>query len=273
MKALLPLAFLAFGACSEPSGLGFDPANKLPTVVSLNPCTDAILVELADPEQILAISHYSHDPSGTSMDLATARQFLATGGTVEEVLALDPDVVLASSFMPPATRTALERLDVRVETFGIASDVDGSIEQVRELGEIVGQTSRGVALAKRIEASVADARAAARSDPIRAVLWQPGGIVPGEGALVSELMAIAGFTNFTAERGRGQADYVALEEMLADPPDVLLVAGNERGQGHPALEELADLPRAEFDQSLLYCGGPTIERALARLVEVREGLQ
>ena len=67
-----------------------------PAIVSLNPCTDAILAEVADPAQILAISHYSHDPQATSMDLAAALRFRATGGTVEEVLALAPDIARAA---------------------------------------------------------------------------------------------------------------------------------------------------------------------------------
>jgi len=99
------------------------PTGERPTIVSLNPCTDAILAEVADPAQVLALSHYSHDPRATSMPLAQARRFRATGGTVEEVLALDPDVVVAGSFLPPATAQAFARLGVRVETFGIVSDL------------------------------------------------------------------------------------------------------------------------------------------------------
>ena len=66
-----------------------------PSIVSLNPCSDAVLAEVADPAQLLAISHYSHDPRASSMDVALARRFAVTGGTAEEVLALDPDAMEA----------------------------------------------------------------------------------------------------------------------------------------------------------------------------------
>ena len=79
-------------------------------MVSLNPCTDAVLAQVADPGQLLAISHYSLDPRATSMELAAARRFAATGGTVEEVLALEPDIVVTGSFLPPATVQAATRL-------------------------------------------------------------------------------------------------------------------------------------------------------------------
>ncbi len=237
-----------------------------PTIVSLNPCTDAILSEVADPAQILAVSHYSHDPRATSMPLAQARRFRATGGTVEEVLALDPDLVVGSSFMAPATRASLARLGMRVETVGIASTVADSEAQVRTLAALAGHPERGEALVERIEAGLAASRSGAG---IPAILWQPDGIVPGKGALVSELMANAGFVNASAAKGMGQADYLSLERLLADPPRVLLVAGSERGQHHSALAALPGMGRAVFDPALLYCGGPTIIRAAERLAEIR----
>ncbi|MDN3645073.1 ABC transporter substrate-binding protein [Pontixanthobacter aestiaquae] len=238
-----------------------------PTIVSLNPCTDAILAEVAVPAQLLAISHYSHDSSASSMDLDKARIFAATGGTVEEVLALDPDIVVASSFLAPATRQAFADLGVRVETFGIASTAHDSKAQIEQLAALAGNPDKGDALIEQIDIAL-DA-AAAQGEPLSAVLWQPGGIVPGDSALVSELMQHTGFASHSAALGMGQADYLSLEQMLTNPPDVLLLAGDERAQKHPALAELSGTKLAEFDSALLYCGGPTIIRAVERLAEIR----
>lgn len=268
MRWLLAIALGAVAGCI-PVPAPSHPAAAKPTVVSLNPCSDAILAELLPPERLLAVSHYSHDPQGTSMDLALASQFRATGGTVEEVMALDPDVVVGSTFMPPATRSALERLGMRVETLGIASSVAESQEQVRVLAAAVGEPERGAALAQRI------GQAAARLDqqrgqrPVATVLWQPGGIVPGEQTLVGDLMRRAGLASHSAARGMHQADYLSLEQVLADPPALLLVAGSERAQRHPALDQLPDTRNEAFDPSLLYCGGPSVIRAAARLEQLR----
>lgn len=243
-----------------------EPLDR-PTIVSLNPCTDAILAEVADPDQLLAVSHYSHDPRATSMDLGKARTFRATGGTVEEVLALDPDMVVGSSFMAPATRAAFGDLGLRVETVGIASSVAENEGQVRRLAALAGHPERGEALVARIEAALLAAQST--GEPVPAILWQPDGIVPGEGALATELMRRTGFASHSAARGLGQADYLSLERLLVDPPQVLLVAGSERGQHHPALSALPDMRRARFAPALLYCGGPTIIRAAERLAAIR----
>ncbi len=265
-RALIALVLLA--GCS-PHAVPI-ATKGAPTIVSLNPCTDAILAEVAGPDQVLALSHYSRDPRASSMDIFRARQFGVTGGTVEEVLALKPDMVVASVFMPPTTRAGLEDLGIRVETFGIASTIADSDAQIRRLAALAGNPKGGEALVAKIDKSLAEATLSKGSATIPTVLWQPSGIVPGEGALVSELLRRAGFASHSAAIGMGQADYLGLEQVIANPPRLLLVAGQERSQLHPALDALPDMRRAPFDPGLLYCGGPTIIRAVGRLREIRE---
>jgi iron complex transport system substrate-binding protein len=260
-------AVMLAGACAGPSAPSDAPAQQQqPTIVSLNPCLDAILVEIgAPPEQLLALSHYSRDPSGSSIPAAVAARYGVTGGTAEEVIARRPDVVLASTFLPQPTRSALERAGLRVETFGSPTTLAESAEQVRAVAALTGHRAAGEALAARILAPPPPPGA-----PVSALLWQPGEIVAGETTLVAQLLREAGFVSHAAARGLGQADRVSLEGLLADPPQVLLVAGDAAGQRHPVLAgQLKATHIAAFDPSLIYCGGPTIPRARARLAEIR----
>jgi len=243
----------------------------LPTIVSLNPCTDSILADVTAPGQLLAVSHYSHEPRGTSMPLAQARRFRATGGTVEEVLALDPDVVVTGSFLDPASEQAFQRLGIRVETVSIASTVAQSEAQVRRLAAVAAQPARGEALVARIDRAVAAAHR--RGAPKTVLMWQEGGIVPGESTLVSELLVNSGFRSLSAARGLGQGAYLPLEEVLAAPPDLVIAAGDERMEHHPALRHLTGVSYAAIEPNLLYCGGPTIPRLAARLAASRDALQ
>jgi iron complex transport system substrate-binding protein len=181
-------------------------------------------------------------------------------------------MVVGGTFMPPATRAALDDLGIRVETFGIASTVAESELQIRRLAALAGNPAGGEVLAAKIAAALAAAAPPAGTAPVQTVLWQPSGIVPGEGALVSELLRRAGFASHSAAIGMGQADYLSLEQVIANPPELLLVAGQERSQLHPALDALQNMRRAAFDPGLLYCGGPTIIRAMERLREIRSGV-
>ncbi len=239
-----------------------------PTFVSLNPCTDAMLVEVADPEQILALSHYSAIESASSIDHGTAAEFATTGGTAEEIIALSPDIVLASTFIAPATQRALKRASIPVETFGSPATFDESRDQLERVALISRQPYWGDQLSRNVITSPNLSQTG-----LTALLWQPGQLVAGEASLVAEHLRWAGFTNYAAELGLNQADYVSLETVLANPPDVLLVAGDAPGQLHPLLENLPDTLVAEFAPNLMYCGGPVIDRAKARLTEIREQAQ
>lgn len=255
---------LALAACAPVSSApARDPAH--PTIVSLNPCLDAILVEIAPPAQVLALSHYSRDPASSSIPAATAARYGVTGGTAEEVIAARPDLVLASIFLPQPTRSALERAGLRVETFGSPTSVAQSAQQVRAVAALAGRAGEGEALAARIAAPPASS-----GPPIDALLWQEGEIVAGEQTLIAELLREAGFASDAARRGLGQAERVSLEAVLADPPQVLLVAGDAAGQRHPVLAgQLKATQIAAFDPSLIYCGGTTIPKARARLAQIR----
>ncbi|WP_338302845.1 ABC transporter substrate-binding protein [Erythrobacter sp. Dej080120_24] len=242
-----------------------------PTIVSLNPCLDAILVEIADPSQVLALSHYSRDPAASSIPQGVAQDFGFTGGTAEEVIALSPDLVLASIFIAPATRDALERASLRVETFGSPTSTAESVEQVRALAQAVHREPQGEELATRIEAALAGGEAQSR--PVSTLLWQPGEIVAGEATLVAEMLQSRGFQSHAAAMGLGQADHVALETVLADPPELLLVAGDSAGQGHPLLARLEQTRVETVDPRLLFCGGPSVIALGDRLDEIRVRLR
>ena len=267
MRHLAAIVAIALSACAAPPE-GRRAAG--PTIVSLNPCTDAILAEVTDPGQILAVSHYSHDPRASSMPLAQARRFRATDGTVEEVLALDPDVVVAGAFLPPATGQALDRLGIRVETFGIVPDLAENAAQVRRLAALAGHPERGEALLARIDAAVARARH--EGAPVTTLIWQQGGIVPGERTLITRLAAHAGFASHSAARGLGQAAYLPLEQVLADPPQLVLAAGSERMLDHPVLRGLEGVRYERLEPTLLFCAGPTVIRAAQRLADIRKGI-
>ena len=261
---------VAAAVLAAPLLLGAAPA-RAPRVVSINPCLDAMLMQVADPAQIAAVSHYSHDPRATSVPLAWAMRFPATSGTAEEVVALRPDLVVASGHVAPATVAALTRMHIRLQQFTLPDSIAESAQQVRDLAAIVGHPARGAALAGRITA-------AARPDgapPVPALIFGPGGLVPGAGTLPDEMLRRAGFRNASAGYGLKRWDVLPLEYLLADPPRVVLSVAAAQGAGermerHRALRRLGTrITIAQFAGRLMNCGGPTIIDALARLRAVR----
>ena len=152
---------------------------------------------------------------------------------------------------------------MQVETFGSPASVEESIEQVQRLATLTGQPDRGAQLAQTLLSSEPP-QAAGYS----ALLWQPGEIVAGASSLVSAHLAWAELSNHAAAQGLEQADRVSIEQVLSDPPDILLVAGDAPGQLHPLLETLESTHVAQFDPSLFYCAGPSIPKARERLAQI-----
>jgi iron complex transport system substrate-binding protein len=267
---------LVLAACQP---IASPPASALvhPTIVSLNPCSDAILAQVTRPGQLLAVSHYSHDPASSSMGVAAARRFPAVSGSVEEIARIAPDVVVADSFLAPATAQALRDIGVRVVTIGSVESIAASEAQVRELASMARDRDAGERLVGRIEQALSRNAPPSGSRPLSAIVWESGGIVAGDGTLIADLLRRTGFVNGAAARGMRQADYLPLEAMLVDPPQVILATGSAQSQedrllSHPALAALKQTRRVPFDSALLWCGGPTIERAADELARVRRGL-
>jgi iron complex transport system substrate-binding protein len=253
-------------------------------IVSLNACLDAMLVHLADRNQIAALSHYARDPQGSTV-VEQARTLPYTWESAEEVIALRPDLVLASQHSALATRNALKRLEVPVQRFAVPKTIAESLAQVRKVSGLIGRPERGEALVARIEGAIAAAAPAPGARRLTALIYQPNGFAAGSNTLVDAMMTRTGFDNVARRYGLKTWGNVGLERLLADPPQVLLVgepAPGARGWAdrvmtHPALKAIAGRMRqVRLPERLLYCGGPVLidtaeAMARARVLALKEG--
>lgn len=257
------------------------PSRQAGGIVSVNPCADAMLVRLVTPNRIAAISHYSLDPAASSIPPAVARRFRATAGTAEEVIALRPALVLASTFTPAATREAYARAGLRVVLLDSPTTAAASVAQVRQVAAAVGEKDRGEAMAAEIERSlimpprpsVASGQRPVRGQSPAALLLIAGDLANGSGTLLDELLGRAGFRNAAAGYGLNYTGRIPLERLVARPPDVVIAP--DSGGRTAALRRrlLPAVPQARFAKALINCGGPTIPATLARLRAIRAGLR
>jgi iron complex transport system substrate-binding protein len=267
-------------AVAGAAALGLAGAAPAPArrIVSLNPCLDAILVRVADPAQIAALSHYSRQPTTSSVAAPTAARYGFTYETAEEVIALKPDLVLASRHTATATRNALTGLGISVQLFTTPSSVRESLTQVQRIADLAGQPELGRAEVRRIEAALAAAAPAAGEPAVRALVYERNGFASGPGTLMDELLRRTGFRNVAVEYGYKRSADIPLDLVLTNPPQVLLSgettpgapSWGERIMRHPALKALQGRVRiVTFPVHLMNCGGPNIADAAARLSAAR----
>jgi iron complex transport system substrate-binding protein len=245
-------------------------------VVSLNPCVDTILIEIAAREQIAALSFRSRDP-GQSVIVDIAKTYPITYETAEEVVVLRPDLILATKHSALATRNALKRVGLRVVMLDVPESIESSFAQIRKVADAIGRAQQGEALIVRLQAAIDGARG---DSHMTAIIFQPTGLTPGKGTLISELMGVVGFENVAERYGIKRWGIVGLEQLIANPPAVLLSGDVEPGAPtraeqlvqHPALRHMqGQMRRATFPARQLYCGGPVMELALRSLVSARDG--
>ncbi len=257
---------LFFTGCSK-----VDEANK-GKIISINPCTDAILLEIADAEQIGAISHYSHDKNASSVDMKQAQKFAAVGQSAEEIIALKPSLVLAGGHLSASTLEALHKLDIPVLQSPVANSIAESKAQISNIAAAINQGARGKALNSKIDLALESSMPnhnITKDEMIEAIVWQRGGLVPGENTLIDELLAHTGFTNVAHHYGLSQWDIIGLERLSATPPSIILRGGNgaDRILQHPILNKI-DSDVVDFPQSMIWCAGPTIIKAAKHLKQI-----
>ncbi len=304
MKARAIPLMLALAGCAAPAAV---PRGG---IVSTNPCADAMLIKLVAPGRIAAISHYSQHAAATSIPLEVARRFRSTAGTAEEVIALNPALVLTSSFTPLATRTAYERAGLKTLLLDSPTTIAASRVQVMQVAAAVGAEGRGRVLVDRIDAAVqsvsistSPAKAGAQQHeagggvllPVTAVpetgprpsprkenstkpsalLFIGGNLANGSGTLLDELVTLSGFRNAAADYGLKFTGTLPIETIAARPPRVILTPGPSRTAAlrTRVLAAMgASVTEANFPRNLVNCGGPTIIPALARLAAIRQTL-
>lgn len=251
-------------------------AAEAQRIVSLNLCTDQLVVDLVEPRRIAGVTELATDPLSTPVP-ERARELPVTLATAEDVIGRRADLVLASPFTPAATLDLMRRAGVEVVTIGAAQTLDGVKQAIRKAASATGRAARGDALVADIDAAIERNKPSDAARP-SIIVYQVNNFVTDSGGLVSELLALAGFRNH-APALRGLAGgRVDIEMLVTDPPDVLVltsapsdyatvVADNLR---HPALRALAGrVPMAVLPWSGWLCGTHHIAGVLDQLGALR----
>jgi iron complex transport system substrate-binding protein len=211
-------ASLALVACAPAAA---PPAREGPPrrVVSLNLCTDELVLMLGNPGQIASVTHLAQREEETSLWLQ-ARNFPANDGTLASAVAMRPDLVLTMGGAGDRLRIA-ERAGIAALDLPFPQTLEDAEQAVRAVAAALGQERRGAALLERIRRL-----RATTPTPDVDTLWIGGGgrTVRAEG-LEAQWMALAGL-----RQREVNGDQVQLQDLLADPPSVLLRSDYRGGQ-------------------------------------------
>ncbi|MXQ14000.1 ABC transporter substrate-binding protein [Microvirga makkahensis] len=259
---------------------GVAEAQRIPRrVVSLNLCTDEMLLAFAERGQIASLSYLVTDPSISTM-AGQAQGYPINDGTAETILFSEPDLVLSGTYGQHHQTALLEAQGLKVLALGPWKNLKEGQEQIRTIARALGHPDRGEALIGRIEAALRRTKGIVRDNP-SILVYDRGGWVSPAASPLSELLMHMGFRLHHEAVGLPYGGMVRLESIVTSPPDYLLVdevAGAAVDNGtaifsHPALMNAVPPPRRlVVPGRLALCGGPStpaLIEALAAEIEAK----
>ena len=250
MKVAVALALLA----ATPV-LARTPAR----VVSLNLCTDEMLLLAARPDQIASISTLGADPGETPL-AARAAGLPTNTGQITDILQQRPDLVLTMGNTPQQTALA-RRLGVRLLALPYPQSPAEVAVQMQHVATLLGNPAAGDEFARALAALIRSAPA----QPVSALMLGGGGLAPAMGGLAAGWLRLAGLR-------QRQSGPVSMEALIADTPAVLVISRYRSGQfsqpqawvSHPAVAALRT-QRVTVDGRAFLCGGAAMPAEIQRL--------
>jgi ABC-type hemin transport system substrate-binding protein len=212
-RVFVCVLLLLFAACREketqPSLAGSQRA------VSLAPNITELAFAVGAGDRLVGTDDFSDNPPA-------AKRLPKVGGTqpnVEKIIALKPDLVLAStSSAPPGLESSLRAAHIPlawIKTDRLA-DVPGAMTIV---GAHLGVLDAPVYAARLRKEIDAQRRQRAHPPRVMFVVWTNPLYVAGRETFVGDLLELCGATNAVTVNGWPQ---YSLESLVADPPDVIL---------------------------------------------------
>lgn len=266
-RLVTPVAFAlaSFGAS----------ASDAPRVVSVNVCTDQLVMLLADPAQIISLSDLSDDPRSSAM-AEDAAQFSKNNSQAEVIALQNPDIVVAGAYTNPSLVALLRSIGIEVVQFPITQSLREIPDDIRRMGALLGQEDKARALAADLDAELQGLPAVQEDAPL-AAFFMPNGFSVGAGTLSHDILTAGGARNLSDDLGFDGIGTLTLEQVILHQPDLLI--GSQRFDGFSLSEEMVSHPALTGFPVLQtsvdwVCGTPSVMNAIAsvqdRVGELRE---
>ncbi|WP_337189155.1 ABC transporter substrate-binding protein [Phenylobacterium sp.] len=246
--------------------------------MSMNMCTDLLLLQLVPKARIAAVTYLAHGAVEAVLPGADAGVPI-NYGTSEDILRYRPDLILAGDFSTPVTRRLAKRVGAHIFEVESVNDFEGIRRIVRQVGAAVGEPARAEAMVRDMDAKLAGLAARPPARRLRVVAWSGGTSVPGKGTLSNAIIEAAGGVNIAAQPGVNYTTF-DVEQLLAADPDALLFGGVRSGKPslrsdegkHRVVRRYYGDRRISYNEVGYTCGLPQSAEAAVELRRALDGL-
>ncbi len=247
---LLAMAMLLACTAVSAEGTAVEVTDMTQRTVTLDaPATRVVAITAANVEVLYALGagdtlvgrgEYCDYPA-EALDVPSVKS--GTDLNVEEILALEPDVVLMDTMGQTTEQVeALENAGVKV-VMTKEDGIEGVYTAIELIGKVVGKNDEAAALVVDMKNTFAEVTAAAKDadfagktvyfeiSPLQWGLW-----TGGNGTFMDEIGQMLGLTNIFADVD-GWAS-VSEEQVLERNPDFIVTTSSYYGEGPTPVEEI-----------------------------------
>lgn len=218
--ATFPLAF------TDDAGRAVTLVAEPARIVSLAPSNTEILFALGLADRVVAVDAYSDYPPAAAEKPAIGDY---ADPDLEQIVALDPDLVLASAVHAPGIVPRLESLGIPAVVIEPA-DLDATLTSIDRVGRLAGAPAVAADLVCGLQARIDAVEEAVDGAPRPRVFVElsPDLFTAGEDTFIADLIARAGGENIVGAT-LGPWPQISAEAVIAADPEVILLADHEAG--------------------------------------------
>lgn len=218
----------AFYRGTDDDGTEIVLKEKPRRIVSLGLSTDEILLAIAPPEQIAALTSYAADPGLCSMtEAAQEVPVKLEDKSPERILALEPDLVLVTDGVSKELADSLRDLGIPVFVSHTPKRIDGILTRIEMIGRMIGEEENAAALIAKKRALLADVERRVGDIPEEerpiVVAFSFSGVFGRKDGIFDDMCRRASLRNGAAMVGLTATTAVSMEQVVALNPDVFLL--------------------------------------------------
>ena len=227
-------------------------------VISLDYCADQFVLKLLPRERILAVSPDAHRDFSYMRD--AVGDLPQVRPVAEDVLAMQPDLIVRSYGGGPRAVSFFERSGVPVLQVPFANNIDEIRANTLLMAEGLGAAASGQAVVADMDRRLAtiDDQQESRST----LYMTPHGATSGTHTLLHEMLLAANLDNFEQRPGWHT---IPLERLAQSQPELVAAAFFKEGSAHPAMwssmrhpvaqRQVSEQPAVMLQGAWTSCGG------------------
>lgn len=210
-------------------------------VVTLNPSAAQTMWELGASDKVVGVSQFAGFLDGAE-DREVVTSGFPSSVDVEQVISLDPDLVLAPNTINNETVAQLRDANVTVYRFAAAASIEDIYQKTETIGQLAGECDSAASTVTQMRDRVETVEAAVEGEEQPSVFYDMGDrYTAGPNTFIGQIISRAGGHNIAADANASAAyPQLSAEFIVEQDPEFLVVSAQPSQLGNDSRSYIAE---------------------------------